>query len=96
LETRLIDAEHKVVQPTHLERLHDWLSNQNNMKLLRVSYNDLLEQPATWAERICQFLDGRANMERMIQTVDPSLYRNRNTSCESPAGSSAAKISTRR
>jgi hypothetical protein len=69
----------KQAYKVHLERLHDWLSRQNNMKLLRVSYNELLEQPAPWAERICQFLDGRTNREPMVRTVDPSLYRNRNS-----------------
>src|SRR3984893_10790834 len=61
----------------HLEKLHDWLGMQSHMKVLRVSYNGLLEQPAREAERICQFLGGRTNIDRMVQTVDPSLYRNR-------------------
>jgi hypothetical protein len=61
----------------HLERLHDWLGLQGNMRVLRVSYNQLLQQPASEAQRVSQFLDGRTNMERMVETVDPSLYRNR-------------------
>jgi hypothetical protein len=73
----------KQAYKTHLERLHDWLSHQDNMKLLRVSYNELLEQPATWSDRICQFLEGRTNRDRMVRTVDPSLYRNRKTSRQS-------------
>jgi hypothetical protein len=69
----------------HLERLHDWLGLQGNMRVLRVSYNQLLRQPASEAERVSQFLDGRTNMERMMETVDPSLYRNRKV-----AGASSA------
>jgi hypothetical protein len=61
----------------HLERLHVWLDLQGHMQVLRVSYNELLQQPAVEAERVCQFLRGRPSMERMVQTVDPSLYRNR-------------------
>jgi len=61
----------------HLERLHDWLKLQANIAVLCVSYNDLVERPQSEAERVCQFLDGKTSVERMVQTVDPSLYRNR-------------------
>ena len=61
----------------HLEKLHGWLGLQSHMKVLRISYNELLKQPAIQAERVCQFLSGRTNIDRMVETVDPSLYRNR-------------------
>jgi hypothetical protein len=61
----------------HLERLHEWLPQQRNMTVLRVSYNDLLEQAREQAERVRQFLGGAVLVEAMVQTVDPSLYRNR-------------------
>jgi hypothetical protein len=61
----------------HLERLDDWLRQQRNIVLLRVSYNDLLHTPRREAERVSEFLAGRADVERMAGAVDPSLYRNR-------------------
>jgi hypothetical protein len=61
----------------HLQRLHDWLGRQRNMEVLRVSYNNLVERPEGQAELVCEFLGGKANVERMAGTVDPSLYRNR-------------------
>jgi hypothetical protein len=61
----------------HLERLHDWLRQQHNMEVLRVSYNDLVQGPRSQAQRVSEFLGGKADVERMTSAVDPSLYRNR-------------------
>jgi sulfotransferase family protein len=67
----------------HLERLHGWLSQQPHFAVLRVSYNDLLERPEEPARRVSAFLGGRACVEKMAATVDPSLYRNRKASSTS-------------
>ena len=61
----------------HLERLHEWLRKQHHIAVLRVSYNDLVEQPAAQAERVSVFLEGKPDVEKMAKIVDPSLYRNR-------------------
>ena len=47
------------------------------MDVLAVSYNDLMARPREQAGRVSAFLGGKANVEAMAQTVDPSLYRNR-------------------
>jgi len=67
----------------HLDRLHEWLRQQTNMEVLRVRYNDLIEQAASQTERVSAFLDGKPNVVRMTQTVDTTLYRNRKTLSES-------------
>jgi len=64
----------------HLERLRDWLSRQRHMKVLRVSYNDLVEWPERQIERVSAFLGGQTDSARMALSVDPSLYRNRTPS----------------
>jgi hypothetical protein len=61
----------------HLTRLRDWLAQQRYMQLLYVNYNELLEEPQAQSERIAAFLDGQVAVEKMVQAVDPSLYRNR-------------------
>ena len=61
----------------HLERLHEWLPRAGHCSVLRVSYNILLEQPREPAGQVGEFLGGLADIEKMVQTVDPSLYRNR-------------------
>jgi Sulfotransferase domain len=61
----------------HLENLHDWLRRQGNIKVLRVSYNDLMERPEREAERLGEFLGRKMSVEDMAKTVDRSLYRNK-------------------
>ena len=61
----------------HLQRLYDWLARQTTMTGVRVGYRDLIDRPRDQAERIRDFLGGMAEVERMVQAVDPSLYRNR-------------------
>jgi hypothetical protein len=61
----------------HLERLNEWLGQQRNIEVLRISYNTLLQHPEGQAQLVRDFLDGRIDTERMIKTVDRGLYRNR-------------------
>jgi hypothetical protein len=61
----------------HLERLRDWLDHQPNMQVLDVSYNDLLERPESEIRRVSAFLGEKVDAAKMANTVDPSLYRNR-------------------
>jgi hypothetical protein len=61
----------------HLDRLFQWLGQQQNMQVFRTSYNALLQHPQEQARLVCAFLGGKINLERMIDTVDQSLYRNR-------------------
>jgi hypothetical protein len=70
----------------HLERLHEWLGQRTNMAVLRVGYNDLVGRPREQAERVREFLGGRADVEAMVKAVDPSLYRNRKGAGEPVAG----------
>jgi hypothetical protein len=73
----------------HLERLDQWLPCQGNMAVLRVSYNSLVGQPREQAVRVREFLGGTANLEGMVNTVDPSLYRNRKVAAEPVASNTA-------
>jgi hypothetical protein len=70
----------------HLERLHQWLSQQSNVAVLRVGYKDLVERPQEEAQRVSQFLGGRADVGGMVKAVDPSLYRNRKTPGQAVSG----------
>jgi hypothetical protein len=73
----------------HLERLFEWLPRQRHFKVLRICYNNLVAHPREHAERVSEFLRGMANVEGMVKTVDPSLYRNRNSGHESVAATPA-------
>jgi hypothetical protein len=73
----------------HLERLHEWLSLQGNIKVFPLRYNDLVERPREQTERVAEFIGGKRDVEAMVKTVDLSLYRNRKTSGASGAANSA-------
>ena len=61
----------------HLDETYAWLSNQPSMQVLYISYNDSLDKPEDTAEKVNSFLGGEMDIEKMMQVVDPSLYRQR-------------------
>jgi hypothetical protein len=61
----------------HLDRLMGWLAGRPHLAVLEVDYKALVERPAEMAERVNEFLGRRADVARMVASVDPSLYRNR-------------------
>jgi hypothetical protein len=75
-------ADMKRYYTLHLEKLYGWLRQQPNMEILYVNYKDLVERPETEIERVTLFLGGKTNVARMLQAVDPSLYRNRKSAAD--------------
>jgi hypothetical protein len=76
-KTAATGAQIKPLFTSHLEQLREWLAKQQNIEVLYVHYNDVVEKPETEAQRVSAFLEGRADCDEMVRTVDPSLYRNR-------------------
>lgn len=73
----------------HLERLGEWLPRQQNMEVFRVCYNELISSPEEQARRVREFLGGKPDVEGMVRTVDPSLYRNRKAPNEGPSATAS-------
>jgi hypothetical protein len=67
----------------HLDRVAKWLANQVNFRVLYLSYNQLLSDPESETNRVFEFLDGSSNVARMLEAIDPSLYRNRKKAVQS-------------
>lgn len=63
----------------HLDRLFKWLPAQHHIRLLEVSYNDLLGNSESEILRVAKFLDHAPSISQMLAAVDPGLYRNRKT-----------------
>ena len=61
----------------HLDRLDSWLTEQPHMRVLRISYSALVEEPVAQAQRVCEFLERIMDLDAMVSAVDPALYRNR-------------------
>jgi broad-specificity NMP kinase len=61
----------------HLRDVEAWLEKQSNMDVLYVSYNEMLDNPASSIEMINRFLGGALDGEKMTSAVDRNLHRQR-------------------
>jgi hypothetical protein len=66
----------------HLQRVDTWLASQRNVRRLDVSYNALLSDPQPHVAGIIAFLDHGLDSGRMIEAIDPRLYRQRHADAE--------------
>jgi hypothetical protein len=58
-------------------RVESWLKEQPHFAVLPVDYNELVANPMPQAAAINEFLGGALDSGKMIQAVNPSLYRQR-------------------
>jgi hypothetical protein len=61
----------------HVKQIEAWLAEQPHAEVLFVHYGDVLASPIDEARRIDQFFGGLLDVDRMVEVVDPSLYRQR-------------------
>ncbi|MGA9770202.1 MAG: sulfotransferase [Blastocatellia bacterium] len=61
----------------HILDVEAWLEKQPNMYVLYVSYNEMLDNPASSIEMIDSFLGGALDKEKMTSAVDRNLHRQR-------------------
>lgn len=73
------DEEIKLLFSKHLGEIEAWLSARKNFKTLYINYDEVVKQPQETAENIQKFLGRELNIDNMIKSVDPSLYRQRST-----------------
>src|SRR3990170_3131438 len=73
------DEEMKRLFSKHLSEIEAWLSERKNFRTLYIHYDEVLKNPQETAEDIQKFLGRGLNIDNMIKSVDPALYRQRNT-----------------
>jgi hypothetical protein len=71
------DAKMRKAYRQHLEKVDRFLRTRACFATLRVSYKDVINNPAGEARRMNAFLGGKLNVERMATVADRELYRNR-------------------
>jgi hypothetical protein len=76
---KMDDAQMAMLFEKHVQQIEAWLTEQPNFDVLYVHYSDILSDPVTEAQRLSAFLGGRVDAEKMVEVVDPELYRNRQT-----------------
>jgi hypothetical protein len=64
----------------HMSKIIPWLDRQENMEVIYVNYNDVVKNPHLYAQAVNQFLSNRLDVQKMVEVVDQTLYRNRITS----------------
>lgn len=74
---KVSDEELTRLYEHHLEKTFKWLSEQPNIDVIFVNYNDLLTDPSDNVSKVNAFLGNRLETEKMVGIIDPSLYRQR-------------------
>jgi|GEM_PF-897569 tetratricopeptide (TPR) repeat protein len=59
----------------NLEQVEYWNEKNHNVELLYVSYREVIETPKLAVQKVCDFLSGEFDTEKMAQAVDKLLYR---------------------
>jgi len=71
------DDEMAKLSEKHLEQIEKWLDLQPNIEVLTVHYNEVIQNPSENAEKVNRFLSNALDVEKMVEAIDQSLYRNR-------------------
>jgi hypothetical protein len=74
---KMDDAQMAMLFEKHVKQVEQWLAEQPNVAVLYVHYSDILSTPLAQMTRMNEFLGGHLNTEKMIEAIDPNLYRNR-------------------
>jgi hypothetical protein len=61
----------------HLLQVEKWLSQQPNIGVTYINYNDILQNPEPDIQKVVQFLDMNLNEILMLGVPESNLYRQR-------------------
>lgn len=67
----------KRVFTQQMEQVRAWMASHANVRSIDVSYNRVMAEPMTEAQRVAEFLGVAGAAGAMAATVKPDLYRNR-------------------
>ena len=54
-----------------------WVEENDNIEMIRINYSDVIREPEERVQKILDFLNLDLNKRKMVEVVDPDLYRNR-------------------
>lgn len=64
----------------HLIKVKAWLSDQVNIDVVYINYNDLLENPKKYAVEVARFMETPLDVQAMASVPAKRFYRQRNPS----------------
>jgi len=77
VDDQIPDAVMAAKYNAYLEATYKWIEKQKHFNVLYVHYNTVLQDPWHQVQRINEFLENRLAVEKMVQVIDPDLYRQR-------------------
>ena len=77
IETDIPDGTMKTLFERQLRQFYAWLPSQTHLRLINVSYNDLLSRPETVIAQINRHFDESLDADAMKAMIDHNLYRHR-------------------
>jgi hypothetical protein len=73
------DEEMAALFGKHLQSVIHWLETSENIQVLYVDYNVMLKNPENYKNEIEHFIGSKVDSEKMMEVIDSSLYRQRQT-----------------
>jgi len=71
------DEEMQKSYQAHLKQVKSYLEENDWLKVIYVSYNQVLQDPDGEFQKVARFLDDIVDPSAMVSVVDPDLYRER-------------------
>ncbi len=71
------DSRTRRAYEDHLAQVERFLASRRCFFSLSVGYRDTIDDPKREARRITEFLDRPLDIDRMVASIDPHLYRSR-------------------
>ncbi|TXT60394.1 MAG: hypothetical protein BAJALOKI2v1_110054 [Promethearchaeota archaeon] len=68
----IIEAFKKEIKNVEL-----WVEENDNVEIIRIKYPEVIKNPEEQVQQVLDFLDLDLNKKKMVEVVDPNLYRNR-------------------
>lgn len=62
----------------HLNQISSWLSNQKNMAVININYNQTIENPELTSKNVAEFIGTPLNISNMMRAVYQDLYHHKN------------------
>lgn len=81
-ETLEADSKMANVFRKHLVEIKAWLRKQPNMDVFHANYNEIIRDPRKVIAEIVHFLKRDLDQRKMLQAIDPALYRQKKTTEE--------------
>jgi Sulfotransferase domain len=61
----------------NIHQVEEWINSHPNVTKIDISYNQLLREPESLVYQVSQFVGGDLDVNKMLNVINPNLYRQR-------------------